>query len=330
MTEEPTAEHTEGPADEPGAPPRARTRAPRRPGIFLRGLATLLPVFLTIFVFVTVINFAKTYVVGPINDVIYWSLEANGLGWRVLGELDVDPLDAEYLALDELPPELHAVGISHGYASPAFYRAVRQTREEELGFFRDLEALFVDPEKLRDAVQEEVHPLVGLGASLLLVLWIGVLVGGFVGRRLVARVEGALGTLPGIRSVYPYSKRFVEFFFSDDQMEFETVVALPYPAEGTWSLGFVTNRSMKSLREATGEDLVTVFVPSSPMPMTGWTIQIAASRLVPIPISVDDALRISVSGGVLVPPSEYAGRVPENLGVPPSESDGEPPRRLAS
>ena len=60
------------------------------------------------------------------------------------------------------------------------------------------------------------------------------------------------------------------------------------------------------MREETGLNLVAVFVPSSPMPMTGYTIFVEANRLIPLPISVDEALRVTVSGGVLIPPGEAA------------------------
>ena len=282
---------------------------------FVRGLATLLPAVLTIFVFLTVINFVKTYVVGPINDVIYWTLEDNSLGWRVLHRMGIDPYDEEYIARsDEMPSELYALFVSEGLSGPAFRRELRAHRSEHEGFFRDKQELLINGRELRTAVTAVVHPLIGLLLSLLLVIWMGWLVGGFLGRRLFHRAERLLAQLPGIRSVYPYTKRFVEFFFSENELEFETVVAMPYPSKGVWSIGFVTSRSMKTLREATGLDLVSIFVPSSPMPMTGYTVHMEARRLIPLPISVDDALRVTVSGGVLIPPNEYAGELPDAFG----------------
>ena len=65
---------------------------------FVKGLGALLPIVLTIFVFVTVVNFARTYVTKPINNTIYWSLESNGWGWKALDKLAIDPLDPRPLA----------------------------------------------------------------------------------------------------------------------------------------------------------------------------------------------------------------------------------------
>jgi uncharacterized membrane protein len=107
-----------------------------------------------------------------------------------------------------------------------------------------------------------------------------------------------------VKSVYPYSKQLVEFFFAEKQIEFDTVVAIPYPSPGIWSIAFITSSSLKTLREETGKELVSAFVPSSPMPMTGYTVFIEPDRIIPLPISIDEALRITMTGGVLIPPNE--------------------------
>ena len=82
-----------------------------------------------------------------------------------------------------------------------------------------------------------------------------------------------------------------------------TVVTLPYPSEGLWSIGFVTGGSLKTLRRETGKNLVSVFVPTSPVPMSGYTVFVEASRLIHVPITVEEAFRTVVSAGVLIPPS---------------------------
>ena len=68
--------------------------------------------------------------------------------------------------------------------------------------------------------------------SLLLVLWLGWLVGGFLGRRTVQKLDQGLNLIPIVRSIYPYSKQLVEFFFAEKQIEFDTVVSIPYPSAG--------------------------------------------------------------------------------------------------
>jgi len=152
-----------------------------------------------------------------------------------------------------------------------------------------------------------IPPVVGLAVSILLVLSLGSLTGGIIGRTIISRGDKAMHRIPLVRSIYPYTKQLTDFFLAERKFEFETVVAVEYPRKGLHSIGFVTSAALKTLREHTDENLVSVFVPSSPMPMTGYTIFVPAEDLVPLPFTVDEALRTVVSGGVLVPPHEDAG-----------------------
>ena len=288
-------------------PPIPRAMPVPRSGLgrfFLRGLVTVLPVILTLVVFGLLFQFVKQYVTAPINSAIYWSLEHNSLGWKGLRALGIEPYDREYLVEEKLPPDLRDLARAQGAGSPEFGDALARHREEAFGFFVDLDELGIDSERLRSHVTGVVHPVVGVLVSVLLVLWLGWVAGAFLGRKIVARLDRALHVIPVVKSVYPYTKQLVEFFFAERNFEFDTVVAVPYPSKGLWSVGFVTSSALRTLRRETGLRLVSVFVPSSPMPMTGYTVFLEADRLVPIPISVDEALRITMTGGVLIPPKE--------------------------
>jgi uncharacterized membrane protein len=284
---------------------RKERRKPRGiGGFFLSGLITLLPVVLTLVVFGLLFQLIDRYVTGPINDGIYWALEHNSLGWRALDGLGIDPFDPDYLEVEQLPADVRELAQLRGINDAQVRDMIANHREANLSFFRDLDELAIHETKLRGDVASVVHPVFGILTSLLLVLWLGWVVGGFVGRRIVHRLDQAMHFIPVVKSVYPYSKQLVEFFFAEKDLEFETVVAAPYPSEGLWSIAFVTGSSMKTLRGELGTELITIFVPSSPMPMTGYTIFLEADRVVPLPISVDEALRITMTGGVLVPPRE--------------------------
>ena len=80
---------------------------------------------------------------------------------------------------------------------------------------------------------------------------------------------------------------------------------------------------MKTLREETGKELISAFVPSSPMPMTGYTVFIEADRVIPLPISIDEALRITMTGGVLIPPQEKVDDLFDELTARVAESSPE-------
>ena len=299
---------------------------------FVKGLGALLPIVLTIFVFVTVVNFARTYVTKPINNTIYWCLEGNAWGWGVLGrmdELSINPYDVEYLDPDLLPTSPTNLKLRYEEFGPKdeqFLTVLADERMIREGFFRDLEELFIDGDKLRDQVSTVIHPAIGILASVLLIIWVGWIMTGIVGRKLMVKFDDALSSIPGVRSIYPLTKQLVDFFVSDTELEFDTVVAVPYPNKYIRSLGFVTSQSLKTIRESTGEDLVSIFIPSSPMPMTGYTIHVPKHLLVEIPISIDEALAITVSGGVLVPEHEYIGKGMTGADEPIGEVADLPPQ----
>jgi len=278
-------------------------------GFFFRGLVTVLPVALTVVVFGLVVQGLNQYVVGPINRAIYWSLEHNAVGWSALEWIGIDPADRKYLDEERLPVELHDLVRASpvGTADPRFAEGLELYREERLGVLYDFDELAINRTRLRDDVSAAVHPLVGVAVSILVVVWLGWLVGGFLGRKFMQRVDRALHLIPIVKSVYPYSKQLVDFFFADNELEFDTVVAVPYPSPGLWALAFVTSSSMRTLRDFTGETMITCFVPSSPMPMTGYTVFIAADKVVQLDLTVDEALRVTMTGGVLIPPKERVG-----------------------
>ena len=82
------------------------------------------------------------------------------------------------------------------------------------------------------------------------------------------------------------------------------VVAVEYPRRGIWSLGFVTGESMLDIRSAANEPVVSVLIPTSPMPATGFTMTVLKSETIDMNITVDQALQFIVSCGVVVPPHQ--------------------------
>ncbi|MBN2584667.1 MAG: DUF502 domain-containing protein [Planctomycetes bacterium] len=127
------------------------------------------------------------------------------------------------------------------------------------------------------------------------------------GRKLYRTIDGILSRIPVLKMIYPHLKQLTEFIFDDDKASsFRQVVMIEYPRSGLWSMGFVTGPAMEALRKAKGYDLVSVFIPSSPTPFTGYVVAVRKHEIVEIPITVDQALRFSISGGVLVPPDQRA------------------------
>jgi uncharacterized membrane protein len=138
--------------------------------------------------------------------------------------------------------------------------------------------------------------------GLALVVLLGFLARNFFGRKFVALLEWFVTRVPVVKSIYPHAKQLVEFFFTDSKpIEFNTVAVIEYPRHGLWSLAFVTGSGLKAVQEATGKRMVTVYVPSSPAPMTGYCMVMPAEDVIQIDVSVEDAMKFVISGGVLSP-----------------------------
>ncbi|MHC4428854.1 MAG: DUF502 domain-containing protein, partial [Planctomycetota bacterium] len=165
--------------------------------------------------------------------------------------------------------------------------------------------------------------VIGLIVAVVAVYVAGRLLGGFFGRRISRKLESLITTLPVFKQVYPYVKQIVDFLFSDERpLTFNRVVVVEYPRKGIWSVGFLTGETMKTIRDKAG-DSVTVFIPSSPTPFTGYTITVARNEVIELPITVDQAIRFAVSGGVLVPEHQLVRPEEEEKPAGPPLPSGE-------
>lgn len=124
-----------------------------------------------------------------------------------------------------------------------------------------------------------------------------------VGRFFVTGFERLINQLPVVRNLYSSVKQVTDFVLSEREIEFTRVVAIEYPRVGIWSLGFVTSDSLAPLRMALGEEMVSVFVPTSPMPMTGFTINVRKREAIDMELTIDQAIQFIVSCGVVCPPA---------------------------
>jgi uncharacterized membrane protein len=122
-----------------------------------------------------------------------------------------------------------------------------------------------------------------------------------MGRWIWASCEALIHRLPIIRNVYSASKQVTDFIFSEQQIEFNRVVAVEYPRKGMWSIGFVTGESMLDIRSSANEPVLSVLMPTSPMPATGFTITVRKSETIDLDLTVDQAIQFVVSCGVVVP-----------------------------
>lgn len=145
-------------------------------------------------------------------------------------------------------------------------------------------------------------PGLGLLVFILLIFITGFFATNFIGRKIFVYFEKLWLKFPVVKKVYPAAKQVTHFLFSPKpQGSLHKVVLLHYPASGIYSLGFVTNQCDDEIRQKTGKDLLNVLIPSVPNPWSGFVLFVPQSEVTYLDMTVEEAIKIIVSGGVLNP-----------------------------
>ncbi len=272
----------------------ATDRKPRKPSkhfkrFFLRGLAVVLPSALTLWLLVKAYQWIDAAIAQPIN---------RGIQWCIIHLMNIWPGFAEFAGLEPSQGKLQSLREEAGLVpSNTSSDALLVSTWRET----NVEAWWDD--------HWYIH-VIGLIVAIFAVYIAGRLVGGFIGRLVYRYLERLITSIPVVKKIYSWVKQVVDFLFTQDQgPQFSRVVAAEYPRRGVWSVGFQTGRSMRTIAGKAG-DSVTVFIPSSPTPFTGYTITVPQADIIELPISVEEAIGFAVSGGVLCPPSEREWQAP--------------------
>jgi uncharacterized membrane protein len=142
---------------------------------------------------------------------------------------------------------------------------------------------------------------VGLTAPLLFILIIGLMARNIVGRWLLGTGEQVLQAIPLAGSIYKTLKQILETLLQDSKTKFRRVVMLEYPRQGVWSIGFVTGIVAPSVQAHINQPVLSVFIPTTPNPTSGWYTIIPESEVITVDISIEDAFKILISGGIVSP-----------------------------
>lgn len=147
-----------------------------------------------------------------------------------------------------------------------------------------------------------VHvPGLGLIIILLLIFFTGMLVSNFLGDYLIKLWEKLLARIPLVRTVYSGVKQILNTVFSSNEVAFRKVVLIEYPRQGIWTIAFQTGSANKEVNSKSGEELISVYVPTTPNPTSGFLLFVAANKVVELDMSVDEALKMVISLGVITP-----------------------------
>ena len=159
-------------------------------------------------------------------------------------------------------------------------------------------------------IPRQYHPeeLLGVGVpglgvilTIILLLVTGVLTANIVGRTFVRAWESLLERIPVARSIYSASKNFAEIVFSDSGNAFNKVLLVEYPRKGIYSLTFQTATAVGEIQGRTGEEVVCCFVPTTPNPTSGFIIIVPRKDAIELDMEVDEAVKLIMSLGVVVP-----------------------------
>ncbi len=156
---------------------------------------------------------------------------------------------------------------------------------------------------LKETVGLEIG-LPGLGLIVLVVAitLIGALTAGFLGRMIVTIGERILARMPIIRSVYSAIKQILETVLKQQSKAFRQAVLVEYPRRGIWAIGFITGATEGEVQNLTMQEVVNVFLPTTPNPTSGFLLFIPRKDLVFLDMTVEEAVKMVISGGIVTPP----------------------------
>lgn len=152
-------------------------------------------------------------------------------------------------------------------------------------------------------------PGLGIISTILIIFGVGLLVTNIVGRAFVSFGENLVAKIPFIRSVYSGAKQLLETLTAEQRRAFTQVVLIEYPKKGSYTIGFVTEETTAEIQEKISEPLINVFVATTPNPTTGFLLLVPQKEAIVLPISVEDGIKMVVSGGIIHPPGHEVTKV---------------------
>ncbi len=155
-------------------------------------------------------------------------------------------------------------------------------------------------------------PGLGLITGILLILATGFMASNVLGKRLVQKFDQVILRIPFARTIYAATKQLSDAILQQNRSAFRQAVVVEWPRPGIYTVGFVTGETRGEVQAKTVERLVNVFVVTTPNPTTGFLTLVPESQLIPLEMSVEDAVKLVMSAGIVTPP--YRG---EGLAVTP-------------
>jgi len=166
----------------------------------------------------------------------------------------------------------------------------------------DQSLVLIPPPWRPEALFGRYIPGLGIILSLLLLLVTGILVKNLFGRQIVEGLENLVRRIPFVGPIYGGAKSFSETVLADKGRSFKQVVLIRFPYEATYSIGFITAEKLEEIQAKTAEDVICVVVPHTPNPTGGFIVLVPRREVIYLDMSVDEAVKLVLTMGVVVPP----------------------------
>ncbi len=161
-------------------------------------------------------------------------------------------------------------------------------------------------------IAHELIPYIpGVGVAMLIIalILIGMFTTGFIGKFFVRLGDFIVSKMPLISSIYSLLKQLFETIFSPKSQSFKEAVLLEYPRKGLWIIGFLAGEPSNELQDKLApKQMVSVFVPTTPNPTSGFLVMVETKDIIRLEMSVEDALKYTVSCGIVTPENEKKGK----------------------
>lgn len=145
-------------------------------------------------------------------------------------------------------------------------------------------------------------PGIGVAIIIIAMILVGALTAGFVGRVFNRVSERIMNRVPVLRGIYKATRQIFETILAQQSNAFREAVLVEYPRKGMWVIAFITGTTKGEVQAITDDDLINVFVPTTPNPTSGFLIFVPKSDILPLAMNVEDALKMVISGGIVTPP----------------------------
>ncbi len=145
-------------------------------------------------------------------------------------------------------------------------------------------------------------PGLGLVVAVVALTLIGMLTAGFFGRLIMRFYDGLLARMPVVRTVYSALKQIIETVLAQQSTAFRQAVLIEYPRRGLWAIAFITGRTEEEVQNLTDEEMINIFLPTTPNPTSGFLLFVPKGDLIPLSMTVEEAIKMVISAGIVTPP----------------------------